>query len=222
MIAAPPPWILATLSRPRFDSYVRAAHGDVDAAVRLYWWNIEVSTAFYGLLHCLEVALRNALHTQLCNQFGRSDWWSAAPLSADGARTIVVAKRKLLQRGTPARTADDIVAQLTFGFWVSLVSRGRGYDRSLWVPALHKAFPHYAGPRRSLHDNLVAMLLLRNRMMHYEPIHHRDLAADRAKIYRILGYLSLDMVNALLTLDRVPEVLARRLDVCAGHHPARF
>ena len=64
MIAVPPPWILTALSRPRFDSYVRATQGDVDTAVRLYWWNIEISTAFYGLLHCLEVALRNALHVQ--------------------------------------------------------------------------------------------------------------------------------------------------------------
>jgi hypothetical protein len=66
------------------------------------------------------------------------------------------------------------------------------------------------------------MLYLRNRVMHHEPIHHRDLAADRAKIYRLLSYLSRDMSMQLQALDRVPQVLARRRDVCAGHHPPRF
>ena len=159
-----PAWVRRTLSEPRFAAYLRAAVGDAEVALRLYWWNIEVSAAFYGLLHCLELSLRNALHHQLGNRFG--------PSIRRGVRVDV----------------DDIVAGLPFGFWVSLLSRGAAYDRQLWVPALHRAFPGYSGRREKLHDNLLAMVLFRNRIMHHEPIHHRDLAADHAKIYRLLGY----------------------------------
>jgi hypothetical protein len=96
MNSEPPAWVRSNLSLPRFAPYVRAAVGDHDVALRLYWWNIEVSGA-----------------------------------------------------------------------------------------------------------------LLRNRIMRHEPIHHRDLAADHRKIYRLLGYPSPDVALAAKALDRVPEVLAR-------------
>ncbi|WP_203923445.1 hypothetical protein [Rugosimonospora africana] len=80
-------------------------------------------------------------------------------------------------------TADDVVAELQFGFWTSLLSNHRGsqYGRLLWVPTLHRSFPHYHGRRRDLHDNYEAMRLLRNRIMHHEPIHHRDLMATTTR-----------------------------------------
>jgi hypothetical protein len=100
------------------------------------------------------------------------------------------------------------MGQLTFGFWVSLLSVQ--YDRSFWVPALHRAFPGYHGRRGSLHDNLEAMCYLRNRVMHHEPVYHRDLAADHAKIYRLIDYVQPDATALLRRLDRVPEILAAR------------
>lgn len=103
---------------------------------------------------------------------------------------------------------DSVVAELSFGFWVSLLSRR--YDRYFWVPALHKAFPGYHGDRESLRDNLQAMLRLRNRIMHHEPIHHRHLEADHAKIYRLLGYIEPEAATWLRKFDRVPDVLAMR------------
>ena len=66
------------------------------------------------------------------------------------------------------------------------------------------------------------MVFLRNRIMHHEPIHHRDLRADHRKVYRILGYLSPELAAVATGLDRVPDVLRRRVDVCRGRHPPRF
>lgn len=210
MIGEPPEWIRDVLSIPRFAPYLARTNGDVDAAIRLYKWNVEISAAFYTSLHCLELGLRNAMHDRLRTRFGRADWWVVAPLSDNGKRTVSSAVEKLVGRSGRRYTADDIVAELSFGFWVSLVSRGAAYDRTLWVPALHRAFPFYRGKRKPLHDNLLAMVLLRNRIMHHEPVHHRDLRADHAKIYRLLGYISPRMVKELETFDRVGEVLRRR------------
>jgi hypothetical protein len=103
---------------------------------------------------------------------------------------------------------DHVVAELSFGFWVSLLSKG--YDQSLWVPFLHQAFPNYHGPRRQLHDWLYSVVLLRNRVMHHEHIYTRDLAADLAKIRRLLEYFSPGLALQLDGLDRVSEVLSRR------------
>ena len=44
-----------------------------DDALDLYVWNLQVSAAFQGPLHLLEVSLRNALHEQLSRHFG-ADW----------------------------------------------------------------------------------------------------------------------------------------------------
>ncbi|MEO7196347.1 MAG: hypothetical protein ABIZ05_16295 [Pseudonocardiaceae bacterium] len=200
--------------RRAVDGAVRAVPGggqrQYRCGIELYWWNVEVSAAFYTPLHCLELSLRNALHARLCVRFDRVDWWSTAPLSDNGKRIVSDAVQKMVGRTSQRYVADDVVAELSFGFWVSLLSRGAAYDRTLWVPALHRAFPFYRGRRQVLHDNLLAMVLLRNRIMHHEPVHHRDLRADHAKIYRLLGYISPRMVKELGAFDRVGEVLRRR------------
>jgi hypothetical protein len=216
----PPAWIHRALSLARFDRYLKVCGGDTAVALRLYWWNIEISSAFYGPLHCLEVALRNALHDRLCRAHGRLDWWRTTSLDADGHRRIDQAKAEVRRRGIVAPGADDVVAELTFGFWVSLLSRR--YDRRLWVPVLHEAFPRYRGRRDDLHRALNTMRLFRNRVMHYEPVHDRPLSDRHATLYRMLGYLGPSFAMEARRMDRVPQVLARRADVCAGNLEAKF
>lgn len=202
-----PNWIRDAISAPRFAPYLARCRGDLAAAVDLYWWNIEVSAAFYAPLHCLEVSLRNAAHQQLTRRFGRTAWWQVAPLTRVGSRMVADAEDKLVARGRE-RTSDDMVAALSFGFWVSLFSSR--FDRSFWVPCLHRALPHYRGPRREVHSDLHSTLLFRNRIMHHEPVHYRHLEADHRTIGRLLGYVSPAMVTQLQTYDRVPDVLLKR------------
>ncbi|MEU1178064.1 hypothetical protein ABZ464_10500 [Streptomyces sp. NPDC005820] len=214
-----PAWMLRDLSLPRLRRYIRAAHGDARTAERLYWWNIEVSAALLGSLHCLELALRNAVHSALVRHHGRPDWWTVAPLNERGRRLVEDARRscgRRLRRTTP----DDMVAELTFGFWTSLLSSG--YDRDFWVPVLHTAFPHYRGRRDRLYRDLTSLVLLRNRVMHHEPVHHRHLAADHDTIYRVLGYLSLELAKEAPAMDRFSTVLAGRADVLGGARPPQF
>ncbi|WP_104816424.1 hypothetical protein [Kitasatospora sp. MMS16-BH015] len=212
-------WKREAFSDARLAPYL-AVGGSAEAAWALYVWNIEVSAAFLGPLHCLETVLRNALHRELQRHFGLAEWWDSAPLSPKDQAMLDDARRKLGRRGQRPAGADAVVAELSFGFWVSLVSRV--HDRHLWVPALHRAFPHYRGPRRGLHDQLDSLRLFRNRIMHHEPIHHRSLADDHAKLYRVLGFLNPEAVTAIRPLDRVPEVLRVRADTIAGRRPARF
>lgn len=176
-------------------------------AIQLYWWNVDISAAFYAPLHCLEMALRNAVHQKLAAEFGRAAWWDVAPLNKSGLQIVADTRSKLATRARPS-TADDMVAELSFGFWVSFVSNT--YHRSLWVPCLHRAFPFYRGPRRRLHSDLHTMLLFRNRIMHHEPIHHRHLGADHQTILRLLGYLSPSIVEQLKSYDQVEAVLGQR------------
>lgn len=213
-------WTHAAFSPARMTPYLTAARGDRPAAMRLYCWNIEVSAAFYGPLQFLEVTLRNASHAQLCRGFGREDWWTAARLTDRGRQSVEQARAKLDRLGVRHPSADAIVAELTFGFWVSLLSRGA--DRYFWVPVLHRAFPGYSGPRRELHAEVYQVLEFRNRVMHHEPVHRRALEKDHERVFRLLGYLSPECAALAARLDRVPEVLARREDVCAGRVEPSF
>ena len=206
---AEPDWIRDALSVQRFAPYLARTGGDMSAAIKWYWWNVEISAAFYAPLHCLEVTLRNAVHRRMTVEFGRTDWWAVAPLNESGRRIVEDARSKLATRDR-LRTAGDMVAELSFGFWVSLVSGA--YHRSLWERGLHRAFPLYRGPRRHLHTDLQTMLLFRNRIMHHEPIHHRHLDADHRTILRVMRYTSPGIVDQLKSYDPVPVVLGRRPD----------
>ncbi len=208
MSCNPPAWFDRAFSQPRLGPYLSAARLDGTHATERYQWNLQVSEAFYPALSCLEICLRNGLHSQLQILRGRPDWWESGPLKKTEEAKVRRAESEAHTRKGVSMNADDVVAALSFGFWVSLL--GRVYDRHLWVPALHKAFPHYRGSRRELHDNLDAMRLLRNRIMHHEPVHHRHLEADHVKICRLLGYMEPDAVDWLKRFDRVSAVLATR------------
>jgi hypothetical protein len=61
-----------------------------------------------------------------------------------------------------------------------------------------------------LHESLLTVVFLRNRIMHHEPIHHRHLEADHDRIYRLLTDVSSDLVTRLAPFDRVPKLLLER------------
>jgi hypothetical protein len=108
----------------------------------------------------------------------------------------------------------EVVYEMTFGFWVSLLSRGNDYENRLWRPHLRHAFPEYRGNRERLRQDLDYLRTLRNQIMHHRPIGSRHLAADCASIYRVIGYVSPDLTKWLPAMDRVPMLLAARPGPC--------
>ncbi|APU15231.1 hypothetical protein [Actinoalloteichus fjordicus] len=197
-------WIPEALSKARFSKYLEVCGGDVAAAFRLYVWTVRVCGAFYPLLHFAEITLRNALHRELTAQFGRDDWWAVAPLTVHSQNLVKKAQEKV-DVPESQQNANKVVAKMTLGFWVSLVSET--YNRTLWVPILHRAFRHYGGRRDRLHAELENIRDLRNRVMHYAPLNGRDLRADHAALYRVYDYLSSGLSPAMREIDQVPHVL---------------
>lgn len=166
-----------TISKERLTRYLAATKQDMDAALTLYEHNVEISEALFGFLHGLEVAVRNSIHYTLCADLGVSDWyrggtplpWSKTheQLSFTSVMRDMITTAK--DKAGSAPTPGKVIAELTFGFWPSLIAKN--FNASLWVPCLHKAFPH-AGPikRREIHRRLDTIRWLRNRIAHHEPI----------------------------------------------------
>nr|WP_063791984.1 hypothetical protein [Nonomuraea pusilla] len=203
---------LCTLLSPlRLAEYQLACGGDAVAALRLHCWNTEISEAFYGPLQYLEVAMRSAMTRELTGYLRREDWWNdpRPQLTYGGRQRITEAEQQLRRIGlTP--TPHMVTEELPFGFYVSLLGPGNGYDQRLWRTALYRAFPTYRGRRQPLHRQVDHLRIFRNKIAHHGPIHHRHLVADHDAILRCLEYIDAGLATMVRRHSRVPEVLNRR------------
>jgi hypothetical protein len=155
-----------TITRERLKRYLAAAGQDLTRALELYEYNIALSEMMYGLLHGLEVGVRNALHHTLTDAYQTQEWYDHAPLSVYHQDKFI---RKAKQEAGPNASPGKVIAELTFGFWTDLTAHN--YHWTLWVPNnLARAFPNAAVPRKHIHRRLETIRWLRNRIAHHEPI----------------------------------------------------
>jgi hypothetical protein len=210
---ASPSWTLHDLlSRARLSPYLASVGGDDHEALRLYGWNSAISGAFYESLHYVEVGLRNAMDRKLADWSRRRQtslpWYldPQIPLTPPTRRGIEAA-RVNATRGTRVEVHGKVIAELTFGFWWSLLAAE--YNRRLWQPYLHTAFE--GSVRRALlHSELNELRLLRNRIAHHEPIHHWDLAHAYRRLVDVAARISPLLGARIESTTRVPAVLADR------------
>jgi hypothetical protein len=176
----PPPYsaqllvsIERTITRARLTRYLGATKKDLARALELYEYNVYLSEMLYGLLHGVEVGVRNAEHHALTASYGTPRWYDQAPLSPYWKDQLINAKAKPGVAGKP----DNVIAELTFGFWIDLLKSANHW--TLWVSpnpqtgqgrSLYKAFPNARVPRKAIHERLKAIQLLRNRISHHEPV----------------------------------------------------
>ena len=209
--------LVASLSPERIATYLAAAGGDREKAMRLYTWNTAVSAAFYGPLQGLEVALRNAMHRSLAARYG-PDWYDDPACQFDAGTLHRIGKAKdELRRDGHAVDPPHVVAALPFGFSVALLGRGgksavlgtpkRNYEMTLWRPCLHLAFPHTRASRAQVHQPLDYLRTFRNRLAHHEPVFARHLEADYASILTVTGSLCPTTRDWIAHHSRIADIL---------------
>ncbi|MGB3303350.1 MAG: hypothetical protein WBA38_04550 [Gordonia sp. (in: high G+C Gram-positive bacteria)] len=203
------------LTAVRLRSYLDAARGDIAAALRLYDWNIMASAAVMATVAMVEVVTRNAMDTQLVDwarHRGDDSWFEIIPIEARGLEDLDRAQRSVENRGVSTEYHDQVVAELTIGFWRYLVAQR--YLTSLWVPALHKAFPSgyrdIRERRRGVERHLTTLAFVRNRAAHHEPIHRRDLRADLRAAVELATWVHVDAGDWVARRSPLEAVAARR------------
>ena len=183
--------VIQTLSADRFDTYLKAAGHDVDRALALYLWNARLGSAFHTPIQAVEVALRNSVNTALIAQFG-GNWWQMLAfdrlVGTEARADIDMVKRRVRRKGLAMVTAQ-IVAGLSFGFWVGMLAPS--FNPGLWSYQLRSAFPNLptSENRGSLFGASGNVANLRNRISHHEPVFQRDLQADFGEIMKLLGWI---------------------------------
>jgi hypothetical protein len=176
-----------SISIERLAAYLVLAKGDRQKALFFYERNRLLSQGLYGMIQGLEVALRNSIHRELTSGLGQANWYDLPGTLYQPETNAVGEAKRNIPTGTPV-TPGRVIAQLTFGFWVKLVSRN--YEQALWVPHLRKCFPHLRRPSRVIvFDRLDKIRTLRNSVAHHERILQRNLKADYGDILETLGWV---------------------------------
>jgi hypothetical protein len=201
----------ATLSAERLGTYLTAAGFDPDRALRLYLWNAQVGEAFHLPIQGVEVALRNRVHAALQASFG-PEWWMS-PGFACLADEICMADlsaafRRIRRRGRPI-APGQVVATLSFGFWVAMLRRRWN---TMWTARFTAAFPHLPRGTRlqDLERRARQVAELRNRIWHHEPVFRMDLSLEFKAVTELLGWLCPVQAAWLRPLCHVPNLLRQK------------
>jgi hypothetical protein len=202
------------LTAERLTSYDALAGGCPVRALTLYEWNTAVGAAFFASLQGFEVVLRNALHRELIA------WHAARNLTGqwyDDPRRILETRRhqdidearRRTRRMHRPITPGRVISELSFGFWRYLLSAR--YEQSLWTPALRHAFPLLRPQRRrEIADRVARLHVVRNRLAHHEPVHHRDLAPDYADLLFVTASICPQASAWIDQTSTVLSVIAQR------------
>lgn len=170
----------SSLSAARLTRYIKECGDDSKRAFELYYWNTKASQSLYVLVQVWEVALRNRLNSFLCWKYNKNWPFDEKHVvrqlqRADKARVQEAIVRQRQLRGTQKVSTDSVVADLSAGFWVSLL--GKSYDVPYaWRYNLARVVPHRKELQRDDVSRMCDSLLdLRNRIAHHEPIYHLPL-----------------------------------------------
>lgn len=196
------------LSAERLAAYRLDSRNQEAEVIARYLWNVALGESLYPSLQCLEVALRNSLHDSLSQALGGPFWFDNIPHILRGRELARIEEAKAtLRRERKPLEPGRIVAELSFGFWTSLLDLH--YEQTLWPQLLRPAFPSMPRrirTRRNLSARFNKIRRLRNRIFHHEPIWRwADLPQHHADLLEALGWLSPALRDLVQGMDRFPE-----------------
>lgn len=205
--------IIPAISPTRFERYHLTGTSEQDAFVN-YLWNIALSESLFPCLNVVEVALRNSIAAALAEQFGTAAWYTLNGVLDDEQAKAVALVMERIRRYGKDLTPGRVISELTFGFWVTLLSRT--YDARLWragqAAALKAAFPRVPKryrQRQQIHQRYNIIRQLRNRVFHYEPIFDDpDLQHRHQQIIEAVNWINPTMGDILRGVDRFPLIYA--------------
>jgi hypothetical protein len=203
----------AIFSEARLLPYVENSENPEQILYR-YNLNIKISESMIPTLHYLEICLRNRIDEIFKNYY--SPTWLLNPskgpmLSEADLKKIAVIIEVIARKANRKLTHDDIVSQMSFGFWCSFFQKK--YDPALWhrKGALKTCFPYLLRSNRKrsyIESRLLKIKETRNRIAQHEPIW--DNTSSVIQIYQmchdLIFAMSNDAMDMLKKIDRFPQV----------------
>lgn len=181
------------LSPARLGRYMNAAQGDKQRALRLYVWNARLCEALYLPFQTAEIATRNAIQDALINHYGQGWYSRQAFIDVLPDRYKEELNKTALDeqlRRAASFTRDHVVAGMTFGFWVHLLSVN--FEHLLWKNGMGVAFrniPAHVG-RLQVYDRVNRLRNFRNKVMHHYAVFDHDPLGEHKNAMDIIGWAS--------------------------------
>jgi abortive infection bacteriophage resistance protein len=196
--------ITKSLSASRFATYQSSILGGTSSeqCLGIYLWNKQLASVFLPALQVIEVSLRNAIYQsyikyeeeRIERNFSNPIWkekksqidhsWFVTAFTQQNNRvayqSIQTAINQLNKEKKP-NTPENIIAKLTFGFWVSMVKKDFDIQKksylALWPHLRSSVFPKALDTQtgfplsiNSIGNELKEINKIRNRLSHHEPL----------------------------------------------------
>lgn len=215
-------------SYPRTERYLISTNYSNSKCIELYHSNLKVSESFYSLLSILEIILRNRINDILTNYFNDQHWitnqkngfMSHKLLSIEietheklikhlYLKNEVLKSEKKLKNRKQKITNSKILAEQTFGFWISFFEVHHYKILEGKPIQIFKNLPKN-GNRKLILEKLNQIRHFRNRLYHNEPICFRGNSIDfnyTNEIYEtiisLLNWIDPEITTFTLPLDHV-------------------
>ena len=203
-----------------FQLYTSATGGDFATALELYRANIQLCEALYPCLHVMEMALRNSIHFALSEKYG-AEWFLGTKLNVDDYEREEIEKViKRLSRGNYKPSPDKVIAELTLGFWKSLIEK-KSYENTIWKPCCRKIFVEARAKElnaKIIRPQIKSIHRLRNRVFHHECICFKEaeLHETYENINKFIFWINPQLYAWLGKIDRFRSVSSDASDVIAN------
>ena len=216
------------MSQKRMNRYLTACNGDTRKAMTLYRYNLQLSQEVFTIISCFEVALRNAIDTQITSVLGAE--WLKNSVMQGGIFTsrntlksydiIMHAYNKLLSNGSYSHS--KLLAEMEFGVWKYMFSpvqyRLTGSQLLHIFPNKTRSTPHIQYNHSYVFNELDKINTLRNRIAHHEPvcfylqqpvIDTSYILNEYQKIQTLFMWMDIDSRALLYGLDHIQQVCSR-------------
>jgi hypothetical protein len=224
-----------TLSEERLAYWKKlAAHGNLamwrsrvgcrmppteEFAVLLHEWNAALSFSLLASLQIFEISLRNHMHAALTAHFQSASWWGVMQGGQFVASDCLVGRQadavndaiRVAARRTKGVTPGGVVSELSFGFWLGLISVAYDNpraDRAHWRNCLGEVFSK-AGrvSRKEAHEELEHIIAIRNKCAHHDPIVHLSIVVEFANILAFARRFNRHTAEWITRTSLVPHLM---------------
>jgi len=198
--------ITKSLSKARFDSYRVAGETD-RIALSKYIWNLLLCESLYSGFQILEVAFRNSIHTEIAICAKDAQWLTNEIFLFEEEKAAIKISKKSISDRKGTLTEDVLVAEMSFGFWTSLLDVR--YD-TMWHRIIKGVFPNMPKTDRTRKEASKAMNTvrkLRNAALHHHSIWHwSDLDQQHETMKALIGYICNSSLLLYGRIDRFPMI----------------
>lgn len=199
----------------RLTPYSIATDYNVEAALLLYQWNIDLCSEFFKIVHFCEIGLRNAIAEAIVNVHGDSWPWEPGFIASLHSPRRGYSQKRELTRCIERfeKDSEKITNSLTFAFWERMLHSR--HQQEIWNQQFFHVFPYLPveptvnKSRRNLLNQVSYTRVFRNQIAHHKPIINRvDLRADLDQMIEIVASRCPITANWLYRTENVTSLIS--------------